>query len=66
MKSAATVLKAIAEELLKTANLNLPEIKDGEVVTKEGLTNGIYFRESTYNGETLRVEYDFRQKENRQ
>lgn len=66
MKSATAVLRAVVTELLSSVNRSLPKLKDGEVVTKEGLKDGKYFRESIYEGKTLRVEYDFRQKENRQ
>lgn len=60
MKSASTVLRAIAAELATTAKQNLPKLKEGEKIEKEYLLNGIYVREISFSN---RYQYDFKQKE---
>ena len=45
---------------------SLPEMRDGEEVRQEWLDGGIYYRETTYKGQTFISEYDFRQRESRQ
>ena len=52
MNPASEVLLSIATEL---AN-------DGEKVQREWLEDGIYCRETTFEGEIVRCQYDFRQR----
>jgi len=66
MKTAAAVLLTIASELSTSAKSNLPDLRDGETVEREGIENGMYFRVTAFRGQTYRAEFDFRQKENRQ
>ena len=62
MTTAATVLIAVATELAKTAKSSMPEIRNGERILREWLDNGIYFRETEYEGAIFRNQYDFRQR----
>jgi len=59
---ASDVLLAVASELSALAKSNLPEIHEGEVVKREWLEDGRYFRETVHEGKTSLVWYDFRQR----
>ena len=60
------VLRAVASELAKEAKENLPELRDGEKIQREWLKNGVYYRETSLQGETYQASYDFRQRKSRQ
>ena len=66
MRTVSSVLLSVAAELTALAKSKMPEIREGEVIEREWLENGIYFRESVFNGETIREHYDFGQRKNRQ
>ena len=66
MTPASAALFAVATELARMAKDSLPEMRDGEEVRQEWLDGGIYYRETTYKGQTFISEYDFRQRESRQ
>ena len=57
----STVLYAIAEELAKKAMDSLPKIREGEEIQKEWYENGVYYRETSFDGKTYLSQYDFRQ-----
>lgn len=59
---ASAVLIAVSKELAKQAQDSMPELLDGEQVRQEWLRNGIYCRETLFNGETFLSQYDFRQR----
>lgn len=62
MKSAPTVLLAVAAELANTAKANLPKLNDGEVIRREWYENGVYYREIALDGIIFIHQYDFRQR----
>lgn len=64
MTPASAVLYAVAKELAQTAKDSLPELRDGERVLREWYTDGVYYRETAFNGEKFISQYDFRQREN--
>lgn len=59
MSAPMEVLRAIAEEIAKTARASMP-IQDGEIVLREWLENGVYHRESKLDGVIIKCEYDFK------
>jgi hypothetical protein len=63
MTPASAVLYAVAKELAQTAKDSLPELRDGEQVQREWYADGVYYRETVFNGETFISQYDFRQRE---
>lgn len=65
MTAASAVLFAVATELAKEAHAALPKLCDGERVQREWLENGIYYRETSYNGEKFISQFDFRQRKSR-
>lgn len=62
MTAASAVLFAVATELAKEAKKALPELRDGEIVQREWLENGIFYRETSYSGEKFISQFDFRQR----
>ena len=62
MNPASEVLLSIATELANMAKASLPKLNDGEKVQREWLGDGIYCRETTFEGEIVRCQYDFRQR----
>ena len=65
MTAASAVLFAVATELAKEAQDALPKLRDGESVRREWLEDGIYYRETSYNGENFISQYAFRQRKSR-
>lgn len=65
MTAAPEVLLAIAAELAKSAKESLPKLRDGERIQREWLADGIYYRETLFNGEVFRSQYDFKQRKSR-
>ncbi len=63
MTPASAALYAVAKELAQTAKDSLPELRDGERVLREWYTDGVYYRETAFNGETFISQYNFRQRE---
>lgn len=59
----SAVLFAVAKELAQTAKDSLPELRDGERIQREWFTDGVYYRETAFNGESFISQYDFRQRE---
>lgn len=57
----STVLYAIAEELVKKAMDGMPKLREGEEIQKEWYENGVYYRETSFDGKTCLSQYDFRQ-----
>lgn len=56
--AAAAVLFAVANELAQKAKDSLPELRDGEVIRREWLDNGIYCRKTSLG----MSQYDFKQR----
>ena len=54
----AAVLLAVANELAQKAKDSLPELRNGEVIKREWLDNGIYYRETSLGIS----QYDFKQR----
>lgn len=65
MSTASTVLIAIAKELAKQAQDSLPKLQKGEVVQREWFENGIYYRESSFDGMTYISTFDFKYRKSR-
>lgn len=65
MTGIPSVLLAVANELATSAKSSLPELNDGEEVRREWLEDGIFYRETTLNGNIFRYLYDFRQRKSR-
>lgn len=62
MSVLSTVLFTIATELAKQAKDSMPEIRDGEIIQHEWYEDGIYYRETTFNGKVFQSQYDFRKR----
>lgn len=62
MKTASTVLLAVAAELSKLAKDSMPRMREGEKIRREWYKDGIYRRESVLDGRIFIAEYDFRQR----
>ena len=62
MKNAFDALYKVAEELAETAKQKMPRLRDGETTDREYLSDGVYYRETSINGEKYRAGYDFRRK----
>lgn len=65
MSTVSAVLIAIAKELAKQAQDNLPKLQEGEEVQREWLENGIYYRESLLNGVSYISQFDFKYRKSR-
>lgn len=66
MTAASAVLFAVATELAEEAKAALPTLRDGESVRREWLANGIFYRETSYDGKKFISQFDFRQRKSRQ
>ena len=53
---------AVAKELAQQAQDSLPRIREGEQVRREWYKNGVYSRETMFDGEIVLSQYDFRQR----
>ena len=58
----SSVLAAIANELAKQAQSEIPKHNNDEIVQREWLENGIYNRLSQIGDETYIYQFDFRYK----
>lgn len=65
MSSTPSVVLAIATELARQAKAGMPDLQDGERVLREWYKNGVYYRETTLDGELFQSQYDFRQRKSR-
>lgn len=65
MTAAPAVLLAVATELANEAKASLPKLRDGEIVQREWYENGVYYRETVFDGELFRGQYDFRKRKSR-
>lgn len=65
MTGVPSVLLAVANELATSAKSSMPELNDGEEVQREWLEDGIFYRETSLNGDIFRYLYDFRQRKSR-
>ena len=65
MKNALTALLTVAEELAELAKSSIPKLRDGELIRREWLRDGIYCRETTFNGTTYQATFDFKQRTSR-
>ena len=66
MKSTLTALFAVATELGELAKSSMPEIREGEVINREWLENGVYYRETALNDRLYLASFNFRQRTSRQ
>lgn len=62
MKNALRVLFVVAEELAEKARSSVPKLRDGEVVTREWLVDGVYHRETALGGTTYHSMYSFHER----
>ena len=65
MKNALTALFTVAKELAELAKSSMPELREGELIKREWLTDGIYYRETVFDGKTYQATFDFRQRVSR-
>lgn len=65
MNTTPAVLIAVAKELAEQAKTSLPKIRSDEKILREWFENGIFYRETTLQGEVFRSQYDFRQRKSR-
>ena len=65
MKTASSVLIAVATELSELAKRELPELRKGEEILREWYENGTNFRETKLNERTFIATFDFRQRKSR-
>jgi len=63
MYAISAVFYAVAEELAQNAINSMPKLRDGERIQKEWYADGVYYRETVFNGETFTNQYDFRKRE---
>ena len=56
----SAVLFAVANGLAQTAKDSLPELRDGERIKREWFSDGVYYRETVFDGEIFTSQYDFR------
>lgn len=65
MSTVSTVLIAIAKELARQAQDNLPQLQEGEEFQREWFENGIYYRESSLDGISYISQFDFKYRKSR-
>ena len=65
MKTVSTVLITIAKELAILAQNDLPDLQKDEIILKERLENGVYYREFQKDGITYIYQFNFRNKKSR-
>ena len=63
MKAAIAVLISVAQELAELAKNSLMKIREGEKIKKEWYKNGIYYRESIFEGKVYQAQFDFRKRQ---
>lgn len=66
MIAVSAVLFAVAEELADEAKAAMPKLRNNERVQREWLDNGIFYRETSCQGERFIYQFDFRQRKSRQ
>ena len=62
MKAAITVLLTVAQELEDLAKSSMPKMREGEMIKREWFENGVYYRETTLDGNLYQAQFDFRQR----
>lgn len=62
MTEVETVLSMIAKELADTAKSSMPELQAGQLIKREWLEDGKYFREIKNGSHTSYICYDFKQR----
>lgn len=65
MITAISVLLAVAAELANLAKASMPKLNDGELIVREWISDGVFYRETTLGAETRRYQFDFRQRKSR-
>lgn len=60
MSAAIIILIRVAEELAELAKNSIPKIRNGEKICREWLKDGVYCRESLFNGKTFLAQFDFK------
>ena len=59
MKSHIRALLSVASELAQQAKNSMPHLRNGEVIIREWLKGGEYYRETVYDNKKLLTKYDF-------
>ena len=62
MRYTLTALFVVAKELAELAKSSTPKLRKGEFVKSEWLKDGIYFRETVFNGAIYQATFDFKQR----
>lgn len=62
MKNALAALFEVAKELSELAKNSIPKLREGEVIKCEWLRDGIYCRETVFNGTAYQAKFDFKKR----
>jgi len=62
MKTDFRAFFTVAKELAELAKSSMPEIRKGETIKREWLQDGVYYRETVYDGKIHQARFDFRQR----
>ena len=54
------ILRSVAEELAELALSSVPKIRSGEKIKREWLKDGVYNRETTFEGKNFLAQFDFK------
>lgn len=65
MTQAASVLLAVAAELSELAKNSLPALRKGEMVQREWLEDGSFYRETSLDGLKFIAQFNFQQRRSR-
>lgn len=65
MSSASAILLAVATELAEQAKAAMPKLQAGEKLLREWYKAGVFYRETSLDGEIYRSQYSFRQRKSR-
>ena len=59
-QAAVETLIAVATELAIHAKKNMPKLREGEIILHESYSNGVYRRETQFEGRIYLNEFDFK------
>lgn len=60
MEKALRSLFAVANELAKLARESLPKLRNTEMINHEWLSDGVYYRETAFNGRVYQASFNFK------
>ena len=62
MKPFIAILLSIAQELEDLAKNSVPKIREGEIVKREWLEDGVYYRETIFDSKLYQAQFDFKKR----